>query len=151
MLSYEGIFFDEEAIKLIRFLEGNHLLKPIDNVHCTFKYHPNEDEIFDEIVGKEFEIDLIGYGCDGQNSGFEIKLPNELDSFFINYEKNSNDKKIPHITVSLAKGAKAVNTAYLDFIPLSKEVVLKGKFGYLIKEGKKEFVSFEPYRKTKTK
>ena len=91
LLSYEGIFFDEGTVKFIHSLESNHLEVVNDEIHCTFKYHPTDDETFNEIVGQEFEIYLIGYGNDGQNSGFEILLPEELKKYYINFtDEDSN-------------------------------------------------------------
>lgn len=78
MLSYEGIFFESDVVDLIHLLETKRLAKVNDKLHCTFKYHPTADEIFNDIVGKTFEVYLIGYGNDGQNSGFEILFPDEL-------------------------------------------------------------------------
>ena len=40
MLSYEGVFFDEEGENLIFSLEKKHLGLVNDKLHCTFKYHP---------------------------------------------------------------------------------------------------------------
>ena len=54
MVSYEGIFFEADAEELIHSLETEKLAKVNDEIHCTFKYHPNEEEIFDELVGKKF-------------------------------------------------------------------------------------------------
>lgn len=150
MLSYEGIFFDENALKIIKANELYHLPILNDIIHCTFKYHPLENEIFDELVGKEFEITLIGYGCDGKNSGFQIKLPDELINYYINYDEDNNTKlKIPHITTSLSEGAKASDTKNLNFIPLEDPITIIGKFGYWIKDENKEYVSFEPYKNIK--
>ena len=152
MLSYEGIFFDADMIEIIHSLEKEKLSKVNDEIHCTFKYHPNEDEIFNDIVGKSYEVYLIGYGNDGKNSGFEIALPNELIPYYKNYdEENPNILKVPHITVSLADGAKASDTKNLEFTPLEKPIKIVGKFGYWIKEGNKEYLSFEPFYKVKTK
>ena len=152
MLSYEGLFFDEEAIKIIKSLEKKKLPIINDVIHCTFKYHPLEEEIFNELVGKEFEIELIGYGCDGKNSGFSLKLPDELLKYYINYEeKNPRKIKIPHITTSLAENAKAENTKNLKFIPLENPTKITGKFGYWIKNQSNEYIIFEPYYNNKTK
>lgn len=154
MLSYEGIFFDEYMVNIIHSLEKEKLAMVNDEIHCTFKYHPSDDEIFDNIVGQTFEIYLIGYGNDGKNSGFEILLPDELKKYYINCdEKNPEVLKVPHITASLAEGAKASNTKDLDFKRLETPIKLTGRFGYWIKEeeGINEYLSFEPYRKNKTK
>ena len=152
MLSYEGIFFENNMVDLVHSLEKQKLAKVNDEIHCTFKYHPNNDEIFNEIVGQSFEVYIIGYGNDGQNSGFEILLPDELKKYYINYdEQNPSVLKTPHITSSLAEGAKASNTKNLHFVPLETPVKLIGKFGYWIKNDDEEHLSFEPYSKNKTK
>lgn len=146
MLSYEGIFFESDMVELIHSLETEKLARVNDEIHCTFKYHPTNDEIFNELVGKSFEVYLIGYGNDGQNSGFEISFPEELKSYYINYdEQNPTVLKVPHITASLAEGAKASNTKNLSFKPLEKKVKLVGKFGYWIKDENKEYLSYDPY------
>lgn len=41
---------------LIHSLESTQLENVNDELHCTFKYHPSENEIFDDIVGKTFEV-----------------------------------------------------------------------------------------------
>ena len=152
MLSYEGIFFDKETVELIHSLETKMLDKVNDEIHCTFKYHPNEEEIFNDIVGKNFEIFLVGYANDGMNSGFQIAFSDELMPYYINYdEQNINMLKIPHITASLSKDAKASNTKNLKFTPLHKPIKIIGKFGYWIKDETREYVSYEPYSKNKTR
>lgn len=149
MLSYEGIFFDEDMVDIIHSLEKGKLSSINDNIHCTFKYHPNNNEIFNEIVGKVFEVYLIGYGNDGKNSGFEVLLPRELEKYYINFdEENPMVLKVPHITASLEVDAKASNTKNLDFKPLDTPIKLTGRFGYWIKEENKEYLSFEPYSKS---
>lgn len=142
-VSYEGIFFEGEELEKIKSLEKEHLPVTNDQVHCTFKYHPNEDELFDNLLGKTFEIKLIGYASNGKNSGFEIELPSKLRDYYINYDETTGKLKVPHITVSLAEDAKAVNTKKLKFIPLPKKQKILGKFGYWIKEDDKEYVSYE--------
>ena len=117
MLSYEGIFFEADMVDLIHSLETEKLARVNDEIHCTFKYHPTTDEIFNDIVGRTFEVYLIGYGNDGQNSGFEILFSDELKDYYINYdEQNPTVLKVPHITASLAEGAKASNTKNLNSI-----------------------------------
>ncbi len=149
MLKYEGIFFDENAVDVIHSLETKKLDKINDEIHCTFKYHPNDNEIFNDIVGKEFEVYLVGYANDGKNSGFEISFSSDLKSYYINYdEENPEMLKIPHITASLAKEAKAKDTKNLNFKPLKNPVKIIGKFGYWIKDiGGEEYLSYEPYNK----
>ncbi len=150
MLSYEGIFFEADVVELIHSLETKKLAKVNDEIHCTFKYHPNEQEIFNDIVGESFEVFLIGYGNDGMNSGFQVSLPEELMPYYINYdEQNPDVLKVPHITASLSEGAKASNTKKIEFKPLEKPIRIVGKFGYWIKDGNDEYLSYDPYSKNK--
>lgn len=148
MVSYEGIFFDGEAVDFIHSLEENRLERVNNILHCTFKYKPSDKEIFDDIVGKNFDIYIVGYGNDGMNSGFEVVLPSELMKYYINFDENNPDViKIPHITASLSEGAKAVNTKNLTFKRLEKSIKITGRFGYWIKKDGKEFLSYEPYKR----
>lgn len=150
MVSYEGIFFDKETVEFIHSLEGKKLKRVNDEIHCTFKYHPKDSEIFNEIVGEYFEVYLVGYGNDGKNSGFKVELPERLQEYYINYDEENCDKlKVPHITASLGCDASAVKTKNLDFIPLQKPVKLVGRFGYWIKEDSNEYLSFDKYAKRK--
>lgn len=152
MVSYQGIFFEKDMAELIHSQEKEKLEIVNDEIHCTFKYHPVDNEIFNEIVGEYFEVYLIGYGNDGQNSGFEISLPKDLKSYYINYdEDNPSVLKVPHITASLARNAKASNTKNLKFIPLEKPIKLVGRFGYWIKDENNGYISYEPFYKNKTK
>ena len=149
MIHYEGIFFeDKKSLDTIFSLEKKHLDIIHDKIHCTFKYEPKNHEIFDDIVGNTYEVKLISYGYDDNNSGFEIELPKKLLKYYINYEESNNNKlKVPHITASISKNAKAVNTKNLQFKPLAKPYTIKGKFGYWIEDGNKEYVSYDKYKK----
>ena len=144
MLSYEGIFFDEEEEKKIFSLEKKNLGIINDRLHCTFKYHPTKEEIFNNLVGEYFDLYLIGYGSDNKNSAFMVTLPEELNEYYINYDTD-NKVKVPHITVSLSKGARANDSKDLDFKALNKPIKVRGRFGYFIKDDGKEYASFEPY------
>lgn len=149
MLKYEAIFLDKESIKLIQELEENKLDRVNDEIHLTLKYKPNNNEIFNEIVGKEFELYLIGYGNDGENAGFEVELSEELKPYYINNDEDDNSKiKIPHITSSLADNAKAMNTKNLVFNKLPQKYKIKGTFGFWLEDEEgNETLSFEKYTK----
>lgn len=153
MILYEGIFFIEEEIEtLIHSQENTQLPRLYKPLHITFKYRPKSEELFDNLVGSEIQLLIVGYGCDGKNSGFEVLLPDDVEKYYINVvNKKGGVRKTPHITASLAPGASAVNTSNLQFIPLSKPIPITGKFGYCISEKGKEFISFEPRQKSKIK
>ena len=149
MLKYEAIFLDEESIKLIQQLEENKLDRVNDEIHLTLKYKPNDNEIFNEIVGKEFELYLIGYGNNGTNAGFEVELSDELKPYYINYDEDEPSKlKTPHITSSLALDAKAMNTKNLLFNKLPQKYKIKGTLGFWLEDEEgNEKLSFEKYTK----
>ena len=152
MIAYEGLFFDGEVADLIRFLEPIHLPKSIDKLHCTFKYRPSDEELFEDIVGDEIEIVIVGYGCDGNNSGFQVVLPDEVLDYYLNCDKYDPSKiTVPHITVSIAPDAKAVWTKNLEFKTLDKPITIKGRFGYCIRLNNGEYVSYSRYIQTKEK
>jgi hypothetical protein len=140
MVVYEGLFFRDN--ELIRNLEKNKLPKIYKVLHCTFKYKPSEEEIFYDLLGHEFEIKLIGYGSDSNNSGFQIELPKELKKYFINYDIDGK-LKVPHITASLSENADSDKTNDLVFLPLLDEIKIIGKFGCLIRENDSEYVSYD--------
>ena len=148
MIKYEAIFLDEESINLTHELEENKLDRVNDEIHLTLKYKPKDNEIFNDIVGKEFDMYLIGYANDGMNSGFEIELTEELKPYYINYDEiNTTTLKKPHITASLSNEAEAVNTKNLNFIKLPQKYKVKGRFGYWIEDDDKEYLSFKKYTK----
>jgi hypothetical protein len=148
MIKYEAIFLDEESINLIHELEENKLDRINDEIHLTLKYKPKDNEIFNDIVGKEFDMYLIGYANDGMNSGFEIELTEELKPYYINYDEiNTTTLKKPHITASLSNEAEAVNTKNLNFVKLPQKYKVKGRFGYWIEDDDKAYLSFKKYTK----
>lgn len=147
MVHYEGVFFDKKTQEKLILLDKNKLPIINDEIHCTFKPYPSLNEIFDEIVGEEIELEIIGYGNDGKNSGLEVKIPKKYSKYYINYEEDNPEKlKTPHITLSISEGAKAYKTKDLNFIPYEKSIKIKGHFGYWIKEDNgKEYLSFNKF------
>lgn len=142
MVEYFGVFFNEiESYKILKN-ENKALEKKAKNFHCTFCYKPKRFDEFNKIVGKETLIKLTGYSCDGKNSGFEIELSKNIKNYFQNFDENRKIKT-PHITVSLSKDAKAVNTANLKFKKLEEPILIKGKFGYFIREQNNSYISFK--------
>lgn len=141
MVEYFGIFFDEINSKKIIDNEIVKLEKLPSNFHCTFCFKPKAFNFFNEVIGKEVNVSIVGYACDGNNSGFQIDFSNNLKKYFKNFDKNGK-LKIPHITTSLSKDGKAVFTANLDFKKLDNPILIKGKFGYFIRENEKSYVSF---------
>lgn len=147
MVSYMGIFFEgDNELKILKaeLSSGGITLEKIpDNLHCTFQYQPTDEQItdFNKIVGKEFEIKLIGYGNNQKNAGFLIEIPDELNRYFTNGQNEG--RVVPkHITTSFTKKSPAVFTRDLDFKPLDKPITVKGKAGFYVKENDMKGISY---------
>ena len=144
MVYYEGLFFDDDNVKKILSLEKHKLDFRIEVIHCTFKYLPSNEEIFNEIVGQEYEVESNGYGCDFVNSGFSILLPAELEKYYINTDSN-NKFILPHITCSRIINGESENTKTLVFEYFDKPVKVKCRFGFFVKELDKSYVSYKKF------
>lgn len=133
---YYGLFLDEESKNKIEKLDKNKLDIVTKDFHVTFRYLPNSDERINDIVGKEFSLEIIGIANNGKNSGVLIEIPNELKKYYIHrYEEDGKEIPIiPHLTLSISKKSKNRYTRDLDFKPLNERVTIKGKFGYCIEQ-----------------
>ena len=99
---YYGLFIESGDIK------PGTLECPISHPHITFEFKPKEWPT--HLIGKTFDIQIVSEGNDGVNEGLGVKLPEEL----LPYYKGA---KIPHITLSVAKGGIPVSTAFIDYAP----------------------------------
>lgn len=142
MIEYIGIFIDENDAKKILKNEKVKLERRPNNFHCTMQYMPKDLSFFNDVIGQEVTISLTGYGCDGDNSGFRVDFPDNIKKYFLNTDKEGN-LKVPHITTSLSKKGKAVNTMNLQFDNLENIIFVRGKFGFFVKERGKGYISFE--------
>ena len=58
-------------------------------MHVTFNYG-RLYKFPENIVGKEVEVIIVGYGSDGLNSGFAVEIPEELNKFYKNVYRISS-------------------------------------------------------------
>lgn len=109
-------------------MQKNGLSDITKDMHITFKFGETE-QYPEELIGKEFNVKIIGYASDGKNSGFQVELPEELKPYY----KNQNG---PHITVSLGEvdgiKGKAVDTGTLNFEPIEEPFEIPSKLGYFV-------------------
>ena len=125
---YEGLFISSESEEKLVAMQARPLEENVRDMHVTFKFgelgcYPTE------MLEKEYEVEVIGYASDGKNSGFEVKLSEELEAWY-------KGNRPVHITVSIGtvdgvKG-KPVDTAKLDFQPLEAPFKLSAKLGYFV-------------------
>ncbi len=112
MLKYEGLFFDKATINKLLSYDFNKLEIINKDLHVTMRRFPKKEN--KELFGKKYQIKVIGYGTDNQNSGLLIELPHNLLPYYENLDKNGSIIK-PHITTSMSLGASQKNTKNLDF------------------------------------
>jgi len=79
IFGYQGIFFDDIVRKELIKLQKNGLNENIINMHVTFNYG-RLYKFPENIVGKEVEVIIVGYGSDGLNSGFAVDYQMTSDS-----------------------------------------------------------------------
>ena len=110
---YEGGFFSLQDIYSIPFIkEQERLSQTIEFPHITFAYKP---EVFHtKLLGQAISVNAVAYGNDGLNEGLKVELVTASPELAVLFE----EIEIPHITLSIATGAKAVNTRFLDFKPI---------------------------------
>lgn len=128
-IKYTGCFFAPELLK--RSLENctrQKLAKEIANPHVTFVYRP--EEVPAMLFGQRVTVRAIGYGCDGENEALQVEFADLPDCL----KPYTGDIAIPHITLSIAGSAKAVNSRYLDFKPIVP-FPLTGIFGGMDEAG----------------
>lgn len=96
--------------------------------HVTLCYRPDDSYIADiaqtvEECGDTFEVTLVAYGEYWEedvlkNIGYLVALPKELKSLFIG--------KVPHTTLGVFNGGKAVDTAKMTIVSTCN-ITVKGK------------------------
>lgn len=111
---YVGLFLDNQ-------LDGC-LSKKTVNQHVTLAFRPQEGFLQEDLLGKPFQVRLVGYACDLNNEGYRVEIPGELKS----------NQQVPlHITVSTSDSGKPVNTGYLKFQPIGAQTrTVSARYGY---------------------
>lgn len=96
--------------------------------HVTFVFKPDTaiQEIVKKHVGETLIFKVVGYGCDKKNEGLLVELVKPVNA---EIQTLFNNIQVPHITLSIAKGAKPKDTASLVFEELPPFNVY-ATFGY---------------------
>lgn len=122
---YVGIFFNPKTFyHRVESIRKDKKEKQIELPHITLKYKP---EIIDEsLFGKEVRVIITGYGSNNNNEGVSVEI--EELSADEKIRRMFSEIAVPHITLSISKNGKAVETKYLQFNTLKKKIYLKGTF-----------------------
>ena len=122
---YNGLFIDENEKKKLLALGKTHLSKIIADPHVTLFFKPGSEKEYRKLWGKKAVVEVVGYANDGKNEGVLVKVKAEDPQLQELFEK---EVKVPHITISVAKDGKPVDTAKLDFHPC-EPTKLEATFG----------------------
>ena len=126
---YEGFFIRETL--------PHKLAKDIEYKHITTAFRPNH--VHEDLYGTEAKFMIIGYGNDGKNEGYLVKLVSCESQVLIDLFNNIS---IPHITLSTSIEGKPVDTANIQFTPYDGGVVTAIFGGFL----GKPVLKFDTYR-----
>lgn len=123
VILYSGCFFDIDASEILRqHRAGRELEKSIESLHVTVCYAPKT--IPADLLGEPVTVTVTGYGNDGVNEGYAVRLHAENEAL----QELLSKIEVPHITLSRAKKGRSVDTRYLEFSPVESFTVT-GRFG----------------------
>lgn len=129
-MKYIGCFCDyQELCDLLAEYDRQVLFRTIRHPHVTFAYRPTAWP--EELFGTPVTVRAVGYGCDGENEALQIEfaeLPEALREW-------ATAIAVPHITLSVAKTGRSVNSGSLDFTPIAP-FEIKCVFGGMDEAGK---------------
>lgn len=127
--TYIGCFFDPRALDApLGRLVRRPLAREVPFPHVTFVYRP--DQVDRALFGLPVSARAVGYANDGKNEGLRVELAapdGRLAAL-------AGDIPVPHITLSVAAGARSVDTGRLDFSPIAPFAV-QGVFGGFCRRG----------------
>ena len=94
--------------------------------HVTHMFRPKPERVNPAFFGKLVFIKVIGYANDGDNQGYLVSLETSDEDL----KKELDAIKVPHITISVSKNGKPVNTGKLNFTPIDGELLVGTYGGY---------------------
>ena len=121
---YWGVFFEWPQIRqATAALQREPLEREIAFPHITFAFRPQH--IDTSLWGQSLTCYITGYGRDAENEGLSVQLPADDPRVCAAY----TGAAVPHITLSVSRWGKPVNTVRLAFSPLPSAIPLTGVFG----------------------
>lgn len=122
---YTGVFVNaEELAKQLQESGLNRVAheKEIEDTHVTFEFRP---KVVDEsLFGTPVDILVTGYGSDDENEGLSVRIMCQNQQV----QEIGSSVEIPHITLSISRDGRAVNTRRLVFHPIETPFVIKGVY-----------------------
>ena len=122
---YIGCFVDPgELARKVEPLGKPRLSRVIAAPHVTFRYQPKT--VDRSLFGQKVLVTVVGYGCDGENEGLKVQM--RIDDPRL--AELAEGVAVPHITLSVSRRGKPVNSSRLRFSPVTP-FVIEGVFGGL--------------------
>ena len=110
---YTACFLDyDELWAKIGHITNGRYERVIRDPHITFCFKPDEVDL--SLVGTKVKVLITGYGYNGMNEGLGARLITDNEKLNALYKKI----EVPHITLTVDKRGRAVNTRYVDFEPI---------------------------------
>ena len=104
------------------------LEKKISTPHITLDFKPTDLHL--NSFGTKAIIKVIGYGNDGKNEGYLCQIEPEDKELAAQVSKIA----VPHLTLSVSKNGKPVDTAKLEFQKIQPFSII-GTFGAFTPKG----------------
>lgn len=127
---YVGYFIEPEQFEELlgrldeQGLGDGHLHRMISCPHVTMEYMPRDAH--GELFGKTRTMTVVGYGNDGRNEGVMVELGTTGDD---ELARLGESVPMPHVTLSVSRDGRPVDTGGLEFSPLDEPFELEGRFG----------------------
>ena len=126
---YEGFFLNDSL--------QSSLEEDIEFKHVTVQYKPRKEHR--DLYGAKARFRVVGYGKDEENEGLRVYLVT-LDVSMLETTQDKaaeildlyHEVEVPHITLSVSKEGKPVNTKNLEFsdkIPKEYDHIISCTFG----------------------
>lgn len=128
-IHYVGCFFDRTALFACPEARKHPRLdRSILHPHVTFAYRPSL--VPRALFGLPVTVRVTGYGCDGENEAFSVAFEEVPE----NLRPLTERIALPHITLSVSRDGKPVNSKTLSFAPVPS-FLLCGTFGGMDEAG----------------
>lgn len=120
---YIGCFFDANQLwAAVAPISPRRLDRPVEAPHVTFVYRPAQVDT--RLFGRAVSVRVVGYGNDGRNEGLRVEVLTEEPAL----QNLARQIPVPHITLSVSRQGRPVDTAGLTFSPV-EPFRLTGRFG----------------------
>lgn len=121
---YTAVFIDKAQLEGLVEFDSVRLQEEVKYMHMTMEFLP--DSVRAEQFGTPVRLYIDGQGNNWINQGLHVGKIRVASHQIM---RDFGDIEVPHITVSVAAGAKKKDTRYLDFKTFKSGVWIEGIYG----------------------